>query len=105
MNEAALERCPYIDSVRRVFVAGALFAAAAAAGRAAEPSWQAIGPDGGPVVSLVRDPTAPARVWVSTGRIGVLRSEDGGESWTPSNEGLLGKLRHGNAFRGGGNRA
>src|ERR1700737_1860528 len=50
--------------------------------------WTPLGPDGGRVIAVARDDGDPSHVWVSTVRTGVLRSVDGGRSWSPSNFGL-----------------
>jgi hypothetical protein len=38
--------------------------------------------------TIIIDPQNPRRMWVAISAVGVFRSEDGGESWTPRNQGL-----------------
>jgi len=52
----------------------------------AEP-WQALGPEGGAVVTLARDPAEPNRVLV-TGDGGFFLSVDGGATWAAAGQGL-----------------
>jgi hypothetical protein len=86
MNTATQPWRPYIRSVRRVTLVAALALSTVRA--AVAQSWQPLGPDGGPVVSIAGDPNVSNRLWVSTGRIGVLRSDDGARSWRGVNVGI-----------------
>ena len=38
--------------------------------------------------SILSDPANPARLWCGISAVGVFRSDDGGASWTPKNEGV-----------------
>jgi photosystem II stability/assembly factor-like uncharacterized protein len=44
--------------------------------------WTSIGPDGGPLESVTIDPVTPSTVYASTGFDGVLKSVDGGVTWS-----------------------
>src|ERR1700692_2682306 len=55
-------------------------------------SWMSIGPDGGPVVSISRAAGSTSLLYASTGRTGVFRSFDDGESWQRSSDGLSGAI-------------
>jgi hypothetical protein len=61
-----------------VAAVGALAAAPATAA-----GWQNIGPQGGAVISLAVDPTAPATVYAATAT-GVWKTVDAGSQWLPS---------------------
>jgi photosystem II stability/assembly factor-like uncharacterized protein len=50
--------------------------------------WTAIGPDGANVVTLAIDPVVPAIAFAGTTGSGVLKTTDGGASWTSANSGL-----------------
>ena len=50
--------------------------------------WTAIGPDGANVIALAVDPRTPLTVFAGTMGLGVLKSPDGGASWTAANSGL-----------------
>ncbi|HHB91023.1 MAG TPA: hypothetical protein ENK60_06910 [Anaerolineae bacterium] len=43
--------------------------------------WQALGPEGGPVLTLARAPSNPNVIYAGTRTAGVFRSEDGGVHW------------------------
>jgi hypothetical protein len=51
------------------------------------PDWQDTSETDGTVLSIATDPTNASTVYAATGR-GVLKSIDGGNSWTPANVGL-----------------
>ena len=55
-----------------------LFAGAASAGLN---SWTGTGPDGGPIRSVLVDPTSPGTIYVGTAGSGVFKSTDGGATW------------------------
>jgi photosystem II stability/assembly factor-like uncharacterized protein len=50
--------------------------------------WHPIGPFGGSIYAIAIDPANCDRVYVGTYGGGLFKSEDGGESWEPINEGL-----------------
>src|ERR1700751_3333369 len=50
--------------------------------------WTAIGPDGANVVMLGIDPVVPTNAFAGTTGSGVLKTTDGGASWTTANAGL-----------------
>lgn len=50
--------------------------------------WTAIGPDGANVLALVIDPVTPSTAFAGTIGSGVLKTTDGGTSWTTANVGL-----------------
>ena len=45
-------------------------------------TWTGTGPDGGPIRSVLVDPTTPNIIYVGTGGSGVFKSTDSGTSWT-----------------------
>jgi photosystem II stability/assembly factor-like uncharacterized protein len=61
----------------------------AAPALAASGRWSLLGPDGGTVTTLAVDPLNPRIVYAGTrDGEGVFKSRDGGETWSPSGEGL-----------------
>lgn len=53
-------------------------------------SWQRVGRFGGYLAKRVAfDPRNPRRLWAAAGGTGVWASTDGGDSWTPSSNGLF----------------
>jgi hypothetical protein len=53
-----------------------------------EGGWSRLGPDGGPVASLVASAGAPGVLFAASRDSGVFRSVDGGESWQEASGGL-----------------
>ena len=66
-------------------LAAALFVMPATAG---QNSWTAIGPDGVTVTALAVDPDTPSTAFAGTSGAGILKSTDGGTTWTSANLGL-----------------
>ncbi len=53
------------------------------------PSWNAIGPTGGSLITLMADPSAPtSALYVGTEMNGVFRSTDAGATWSAANSGM-----------------
>ena len=52
--------------------------------------WTPIGPEGGEILSLAADPDSPGTLYAGTYYGGVWKSLDGGGSWAPTVEGLVG---------------
>src|SRR5512144_3238898 len=50
--------------------------------------WTPIGPDGASVAALAIDPRTPSTAFAGTVGAGVLKTVDGGASWSTVNEGL-----------------
>ena len=50
--------------------------------------WRSIGPEGGTVLSILIDPTAPSTLYAGTNGGGVFKSTDGGAHWSAVNTGL-----------------
>jgi photosystem II stability/assembly factor-like uncharacterized protein len=55
---------------------------------AAPGRWERLGPDTGVVLSLAAAPSRPRTVYAALQYGGVFRSEDGGRTWAPANQGL-----------------
>lgn len=55
---------------------------------AAQEGWEPVGPPGGVVQDLVLHPGDSRILWAGTDGGGVFKSLDGGDSWTPANQGL-----------------
>ena len=53
-------------------------------------SWSATNAANDPINAMAVDPTTPSRVYAADAFAGVLRSEDAGQSWTPTGSGLPG---------------
>ncbi len=70
-------------------VAMSAMVAAPAAALTAGGSWQAIGPSGGPALSLAVDPADAATAYAACGPGGLFKTVDGGLSWSHSDAGLL----------------
>ena len=68
----------------------ALFAISlvALAASAAGAGWTSLGPPGGNVYALVADPSAPGTLYAAMYASGVLKTTDGGATWSRSTEGL-----------------
>lgn len=54
-------------------------------------SWESIGPEGGPVLTLAIDPETTSTLYAGT-TWGVYKSTDGGVTWAMSSEGLTGRI-------------
>lgn len=66
----------------------AAIAASPAPGTASE--WVGLGPEGGDVQVLEASPTVPGLIFAGLAQGGVYRSADGGASWRPARDGLVG---------------
>jgi hypothetical protein len=66
----------------------ALLVPLAAIGQGA-PTWNAIGPPGGRVTTVLRAPASPSAVWAGTPANGVFVSADAGATWQAGNAGLV----------------
>jgi photosystem II stability/assembly factor-like uncharacterized protein len=76
---------PSNDATVYVVVADRLFRSRDLGG-----TWSEIGAGSitGPIASIALDPTAPGVVCVASTGVGIFRSSDGGDTWTPANEGV-----------------
>jgi photosystem II stability/assembly factor-like uncharacterized protein len=70
---------------------GALTCATAGAGVGV---WSGQGPDGGYINDVLNDASAPLTLYVST-RSGIFKSADGGSTWAPSMDGIVGSVGYG----------
>lgn len=50
--------------------------------------WTSNGPEGGSILAFVIDPATPTTLYIGTLGSGVLKSLDGGASWSAMNSGL-----------------
>jgi len=70
-----------------ILFAGALLLGAAGWVEAEINRWTTNGPAGGDILALAIDPSSPAILYAGTS-LGVFKSTNGGESWSPINTGL-----------------
>src|SRR6266566_2429968 len=77
---------------RAAFLVGSVLVAFARIASAGVNSWTSNGPEGGTIVAIVVDPAAPATVYAGT-LSGVYKSTNGGGSWSPINNGLIGGVQ------------
>lgn len=67
----------------------AILVISASSARAAVGVWTPLGPDGASVYALAVHPTNPRIIYAGTETAGVFKSVDGGETWKPSNTGIV----------------
>jgi photosystem II stability/assembly factor-like uncharacterized protein len=68
-----------------------LFLMGATAARAGVLTWTSNGPETGDVSVVQFDPGNPDIVWAGTRGMGVFRSADGGLTWSPASQGIIGR--------------
>lgn len=81
-------------STRPVGLAALLLSTTLSSSALAASAWTPLGPPGGNVYALVADPSAPGTLYASVHGGGILKTTDGGATWTVSSQTMRGWSVH-----------